>query len=370
METSETNNLSFDKKKWFNSLDYTWKRILKQSIDIASAPTDDQLDEILNLVEVDCSNSSVLSIEPLIHFRKLEKLICKKTKIKTLEKLENKTRLQYLDISSTEVTNLDFLRNFPALTYLDISNTKITSLNGIANCESLEYLYLNKTFIDDLTPLKYCKNLYSVELNSTQVSDISLLENIGVKYLKYEDTPAMDKYFDTKYSSFHNDVKVVKPYSFDYSPSTINNDIVVSETESPVQTINISPIPEKKVTQNNIVNDSSKDYTPYYFMFGGLAVLLLLMFTNFRDFSPKTTQDTLIQTNVEYGIVNSGSGLNLRDEAYSSANILLTIPDGSNVKIINKSGVSETINGTTANWYEIEYNNTKGWAWGGYIKTN
>lgn len=370
MEPSETNNLSFDKKKWFNSLDYTWKRILKQCIDINSAPTEDQLDDILNLVEVDCSNSSVLSIEPLIHFRKLEKLICKKTKIKTLEKLENNTRLQYLDISSTEVTNLDFLRNFPALTYLDISNTKVTSLNGIGNCESLEYLYLNKTFIDDLTPLKYCKNLYSVELNSTQVSDISLLENIGVKYQKYEDTPAMDKYFDTKYNSFHSDTKVVKPYSFDYSPSTINNDVIISESESKVQTININPISEKTVIQNKVVNDNSKDYTPYYFMFGGLAILLLLMFTNFRDFNHKETQDSVIQTQVEYGTVNSGSGLNLRDEALSSANIILTIPGGSRVKIINKSMISETIDDVTANWYEIEYNNTKGWAWGGYIKIN
>lgn len=370
MEPSETNNLSFDKKKWFNSLDYTWKRILKQSIDINSAPTEDQLDDILNLVEVDCSNSSVLSIEPLIHFRKLEKLICKKTKIKTLEKLENNTRLQYLDISNTEVSNLDFLRNFPALTYLDISNTKVTSLNGIANCESLEYLYLNKTFIDDLTPLKYCKNLYSVEINGTQVSDISILDNIGVKFHKYEDTPAMDKYFDAKYNSFNNDSKLVKSFSFDYSPSTNNNDVVIHETESPVQTINIDPIPEKKATRDYQVNESTKDYTPYYFMFGGLAVLLLLMFMNFRDFNHMDTQGTTIQTNVEYGTVNSGSGLNLRDEAYSSSNILLTIPDGSNVKIINKNGVSETINGTTANWYEIEYNNTKGWAWGGYIKTN
>jgi hypothetical protein len=370
MESSETNNLSFDKKKWFNSLDYTWKRILKQSIDINSAPTEDQVDDILNLVEVDCSNSSVLSIEPLIHFKKLEKLICKKTKIKTLEKLENKTRLQYLDISSTEVANLDFLRNFPALTYLDISKTKVTSLNGIANCESLEYLYLNNTFIDDLTPLKYCKNLYSIELNSTQVSDISVLENIGVKHQKYEDTPAIDKFFDTKYSSFQNDTNMVKPFSFDYSPSTINNDVVISEPESTVQTIHINPIPEKNVIQNKVADDNSKDYTPHYFMFGGLVLLLLLMFTNFRDFNHRESQETMIQTQAEYGTVNSGSGLNLRDEANSEANILLTIPGGSQVKINSKSVTSETIDGVTANWYEIEYNNTKGWAWGGYIKIN
>jgi hypothetical protein len=361
----------FDKRKWFNNLDYTWKRILKQSIDINSAPTDDQLNDILNLVDIDCSNSAIISVEPLFYLKKLEKFSCKKTKIKTLEKLENCTRLQFLDISYTEIKNLDFLRSLNNLKQLNISHTNIDSLNGIANCEALEYLYINNTFIDNLSPLKYCKLLYSVELNNTQVRDLSPLNTLGVKFMQYSDTPAMEHELDEKLINYSKSQETLKSHTFEYTPKT--DTILESDTysEKPIQqTININPAIQPKSNQNNLVNDSSKDYTSYYAIFGGLAVLLILMIVNFRDFNSNSIQEKTINVNYDYGHINSGNGLNLREEPNSNSNIILTIPNNTEIKIISKDGAAETVNGVTKNWYKIEYKNKEGWAWGGYISTN
>jgi hypothetical protein len=368
METEDT----FDKRKWFNSLDYTWKRILKQSIDINSAPSDDQLNAILNLVDIDCSSSSIISVEPLFYLKKLERFSCKKTKVKTLEKLENCKRLQFLDISYTSINNLDFLRNFSELKQLNISNTNIESLNGIASCEDLEYLYLNKTFIDDLSPLKYCKFLYSIELNHTQVADLTPLKTLGVKFIQYNDTPAMEAELDEKLLNYEVSKEKFKSHTFEYTPKTDIEFESNTFIEEPIQqTIKIEPLVHSKSIQNNAITNSVKDYTPYYAVFGGLAVLLVLMFVNFRDFDSNSIKEKIINiNNYSYGYINSGNGLNLREEPSANSNIILTIPNATQIKIISKDGASETVDGVTKNWYKIEYKNKVGWAWGGYISAN
>jgi len=68
------------------------------------------------------------------------------------------------------------------------------------------------------------------------------------------------------------------------------------------------------------------------------------------------------------GRIISPNGLYLRAEPTSTSEDLLTIPYNETISILDKTGPNETFNGISSNWYSVEYQNTKGWVWGGYIE--
>lgn len=83
------NTDQFNSTEWFKSLDITWKRIFKQEIDINRTPTVDDLEEILNLEQLDCSKSYVISLEPISVLKSIKRIDFSDTKIKNLSKLKN-----------------------------------------------------------------------------------------------------------------------------------------------------------------------------------------------------------------------------------------------------------------------------------------
>lgn len=68
------------------------------------------------------------------------------------------------------------------------------------------------------------------------------------------------------------------------------------------------------------------------------------------------------------GRIISPNGLYLRAEPSSTSEDLLTIPYNETISILDTIGPNETFNGKSSNWYSVEYQNTKGWVWGGYIE--
>jgi hypothetical protein len=64
----------------------------------------------------------------------------------------------------------------------------------------------------------------------------------------------------------------------------------------------------------------------------------------------------------------AAKGLNLRDRPSSSGGVVLTIGYNETVGILDENGLSETINGKTANWYKVDYKGTTGWLWSGYLR--
>jgi len=149
METIENLN------EWFNNLDITWKRLFKQEIDINHKPSEDEIREILDLKELDCSNSYIISIDPLKHFKELRSLNISNTKIKKINKLSQLTNLEHLDISHTLVSSLIPLGNLNKLKTLNCSSTKISSLEGLDTLQNLVQLDCSGTEITSLDPVKH-----------------------------------------------------------------------------------------------------------------------------------------------------------------------------------------------------------------------
>jgi len=65
--------------------------------------------------------------------------------------------------------------------------------------------------------------------------------------------------------------------------------------------------------------------------------------------------------------VQAAAGLTMRDQPGTSGKSITVIPDGANVKIIEKGTAEETIAGKTSVWYKIEWNGNRGWVFGGFL---
>lgn len=165
-------------KEWFNNLDLTWKRLFKQQIDINHKPSEDEIQEILNLTELDCSNSYIISVDPLKYFKELRSLNCSKTNIKKIDKLSELKNLEKLDVSDTQVSTLMSLANLKKLEVINCNSTMIDSLEGLNSLENLTKLDCSNTNISDLEPLKYLLKIKNLNISSTNVSSC-----IPIKYL-------------------------------------------------------------------------------------------------------------------------------------------------------------------------------------------
>ena len=183
-----------NKKQWWRNLDLTWKRIFKLSIDINHNPTDAELDQILKLESIDCSNSYILSLEPLEKLKGLRKLNCSKTKIRTLDKIQNLILIDELDCSNTNISSLEPIRDFKNLWSLNCSKTNIKSLKGIETLYQLAYLNCSDTEINDLAPLNSLEQLTFVNCDNTQVNNLDLIKQLGGKIeISYNNTPAQEE---------------------------------------------------------------------------------------------------------------------------------------------------------------------------------
>lgn len=67
------------------------------------------------------------------------------------------------------------------------------------------------------------------------------------------------------------------------------------------------------------------------------------------------------------GTVVAPDGLNMRANPNDRAKVIFTLPTESSVLIIDETGPTQTINGITANWFKVLYNDKEGWVWSGYI---
>lgn len=181
----------FNKKDWWKNLDLTWKRIFKLSIDINHTPTDEELIQILKLESIDCSNTYILSLEPLEKLKGLRKLNCSKTKIRTLDKIRNLILIDELDCSDTNISSLEPIRDFKNLWSLNCSKTNIKSLKGIETLYQLTYLNCSDTEISDLGILNGLQQLTYLNCDNTQVYSLDLInQRAGKIEVSYKNTPA------------------------------------------------------------------------------------------------------------------------------------------------------------------------------------
>jgi Leucine-rich repeat (LRR) protein len=183
--------------EWWKKLDLTWKRIFKQAIDINHSPDEEELKEILKLEEVDCSGSSIISIEPLQYLKKLRRLNCSNTSIISLEKIGSLVLIDELDCSLTKIKSLKPISNFKNLWSLKCFKTSLITLDGVENLTGLEYLYCSDTEIDSLEPLAGLNKLKLVDCRDTKVTEISALAHLpDYENIVFHDLPNLLEDFE------------------------------------------------------------------------------------------------------------------------------------------------------------------------------
>jgi Leucine-rich repeat (LRR) protein len=110
-------------KKWWRQLDYKWKAIFEDAIDICSEPDNRELAKIVQLQKLDCRNRKITSLKPLRKLTNLQALNCYKTKISSLEPLRELTNLRKLNCRDNQINNLEPLHNLKNLQELDCRDT-------------------------------------------------------------------------------------------------------------------------------------------------------------------------------------------------------------------------------------------------------
>lgn len=97
-----------------------------------------------------------------------------------------------------------------------------------------------------------------------------------------------------------------------------------------------------------------------------LVLVAILIFTPRHAF--RIGQSNLFTTDSESrSIVNSTSGLSIRNEPKKNSKLLITAPYQAKLNIIETDVAQDFINGKSGYWYKVEYRGITGFAFGNYI---
>ena len=176
-------NTTDDLRLWWRALDVTWQRIFKLALDINHTPTDAELQDIVELQAIDCSNKRIISLEPLQRLKDLQRLDANNTRLNRLDRISGLVKLVELNISRTDINSLEPLKQLTRLWSLNCAECPITSLIGLQQLTELGYLDLTGTAITSLEPISHLPQLKNVAASRSQLSDevsTARLEAAGV----------------------------------------------------------------------------------------------------------------------------------------------------------------------------------------------
>lgn len=93
----------------------------------------------------------------------------------------------------------------------------------------------------------------------------------------------------------------------------------------------------------------------------GVLVLLAVMIAA----CSKEGNDATKSESVMY--VDAGAGLRMRSSADTGAAVILTIPNGSQVAVLEIAEPQVEISGKTGRWTKVRYQSSEGWVFGGFL---
>lgn len=96
----------------------------------------------------------------------------------------------------------------------------------------------------------------------------------------------------------------------------------------------------------------------------GVLVLLAVMIAA----CSKGGNDATKSESVMY--VDAGAGLRMRSSADTGAAVILTIPNGSQVAVLEIAEPQIEISGKTGRWTKVQYQGKEGWVFGGYLSAS
>ncbi len=136
------------------------------------------LENSTKITDLDISNNTIRSVEPVAQMANLKVFNCKQNVIVDLSPLSANKNLTQLDISYNAVTTLAPLSVLGNLTLLEANNNGITDLGDMNQLTALSYLSLGYNSVSDISKLSACTELTNLNLSSNKISDISVVGSL------------------------------------------------------------------------------------------------------------------------------------------------------------------------------------------------
>lgn len=195
---------------WWDNLSKEWKNVFFTPNDTMDSPDKYLLQNIINQEVIDVNeNRSIQSLNALIPFRFLKKLIISNTGIQTLEDIKTKTKITYLDISNNPIELIDNLEFLVEMDTLIMENTQIKKIDIVQKFNKLRYLNFAGTQIKSLKPLATMTQLESIDFNNTAISNITpLLNMVNLKQMKAFRTKVASNKIE-EFKTLHPDCEVI-----------------------------------------------------------------------------------------------------------------------------------------------------------------
>ena len=172
---------SAELNSWWVELSNAWKQVFSYLILVDSVPSKEQLHQLTLINQVDINGSTEIdSLNALVTLINLAELDISNTNIKNLEPLKENIHLQAIHASHSQLSDLEPLKNLLKLSYLDIANTPVNSISPLAALSGLKHLNIEHTKIEKITPIAALNGL---DVIYCDFSNISQPEVIAFKEL-------------------------------------------------------------------------------------------------------------------------------------------------------------------------------------------
>lgn len=124
---------------WWNGLSPEWKALLVAKLGIAN-PSVEELMVLLDLDELDGSNSGIRSLEPLSMLKKIQTLDVSDNMIESLTALSSLAGLKTVKFNNTNASDLKPLSGLTNLESIEAENTRVREIKSLSPLTNLNYL--------------------------------------------------------------------------------------------------------------------------------------------------------------------------------------------------------------------------------------
>ncbi|HSW68147.1 MAG TPA: hypothetical protein VLH16_06180 [Bacteroidales bacterium] len=272
---------------WWETLPEPWMQVFKEMFSLSTLPTSEDLHKMSNITRVDVSgNLMIRSLDPLQRLLNLRELNASETQVKSLEPLRENIDLRILDVSKTGIDNLAPLSHLKLLEQLNISKTNVQNLQPLANLSNLQTLNIEITNVKSVEPLSM---LGSLELLFCDNMNIPIHEIAAI----YDNNPNVLAIFRT--NELQNWLMSLNPFW----KSSIQKRFSISEPISREQLHRLSDLRELDLSEQ--MNLSSLEPLKIFHRIEKLDISN----TQTSDLSSVSSLSTLIELNVSNNPVNS-----------------------------------------------------------------
>ncbi len=99
----------------------------------------------------------------------------------------------------------------------------------------------------------------------------------------------------------------------------------------------------------------------------GILILCMLISSCGKNEEPVKKTGENLKSEIKVKYVTAKGGLNMRDKPETSSALVVNIPEGEGVQILEETGSDVTISGSTGKWTKVKWKEKTGWAFGGFL---